>query len=469
LFFVAVVRVSANLSTGTLQLTNTFSFEGTLFTESSKSKKFHNPASNLYGTSTALYVHARIINCQSLQTLLNTQPKQTPYTMSAEQTSDKTRSQEDFTSPQLQGVASKPSTIQNPPTTPERKKRLDITRVPKTPPNQDFSRFITQETPTDHSDTVLLPSTPSNDLDFQAQSLSRISNVPQTPSFKGLGISGSNQEASPLKSPSDGKEEADDTNPPIRHISSALKTRLSYAFVKFQKGWANQSLDELEKNLGQSDDVFKTKDSHAKAAQKNISPAKVVKPIKSPQRSMKIEQPTVLLNNGRRFSEDEDLIAAEDDGSANAAFLQAISKSRSPKTRQNNPHPPPLRLDPVSLNKEYNPEADAIQTLMSLSSPQSFKNSQELASPSQSSRPLPRQRLSFGEKLSPEKATFKNQSSANDETDVETDIETDGNEASSDSSVITKTKVKRKPSSSDIAANGMGYNDADEVTTSESE
>lgn len=308
------------------------------------------------------------------------------------------------------------------PTTPERKKYIGE-RVPKTPPNQSFNKFNNIISPTENSDSFLPPATPSSSLNYQAQSKYKISNIPQTPSSSFA----NNVEQSPLKSPQPELHEEEDKKPPIREISSALKTRLSYAFVKVQKDWTNQSLDELEKNITHHDDTnFKPDLNKPKT-----SPSKIIKPVKSPQR--KIE------HSRRKLSEDEDE-EDSDDGSANAAFLQAISKTRSPKRRQNNFHQP-LVIEP--LNNNNNPEADAIQTLMSLSSPQSFKH--ELISPTK----LPRQRLSFGEKSSP---------TNNDETDIETDVESD-----TDKNGIKKIrKIKKKL----ILTNESNEND---LTDSESD
>lgn len=225
--------------------------------------------------------------------------------------------------------------------------------------------------------------------------MTRMGNGPMTPLAKLL----NNETAdSPLKSPSQFQEEEEDSaeKPPIRAITNKLRTRLNFAMVKYSNGWTNQSLDELEKNVLDKD----AEDEHHDISflSKTKSPSKVTKPsynsVISPRRAKR----------GHRRSM-EPLDAG---GSANIAFLQAISKSLSPKRRP--------RLNTTGLRIESNsthdsPEAEAIETLMSLSSPRSLKRL-ELAH-----RALPSQRLSFGEQ---DEGAIQTESETEDEGDATT-------------------------------------------------
>lgn len=297
-----------------------------------------------------------------------------------------------------------------PPSTPERTHRSSSSSsntnskndpiIPSTPPLNSRRKFSSGnfQSPGDlatNPNTLLPPATPS----MSSTGKFRLSNVPETP----FSAKSTNElTTSPLKSPSQFKDNEDSDKPPIRQISSTLKARLSYAFVKYQHGWANQSLDELEKTIMNKDsdleEPFKDlassqksrtyeefwNNTNGKSPQK-LSPSKVTKPNNS-----LLKSPTkVKLENAHSVDQ------LQDDGSANLAFLQAISKSRSPKRRshlQNN-----LRIDASKFQQQQqqNPEADAVETLMSLSSPQSFKPKTD-SIPQQN---LPRQRLSFGDHL----------------------------------------------------------------------
>ncbi|KAH3674193.1 hypothetical protein WICMUC_003435 [Wickerhamomyces mucosus] len=268
---------------------------------------------------------------------------------------------------------------------------------PRTPPLNPTLQNAEFESPTE-TFTQLPPLTPS----LNSTSKFRLSNAPLTP------FSNNNNTTkiavSPLKSPSSFDTDLEESQkPPIRQISSALKTRLSYAFIKYQKGWTNQSLDELEKNLDADVDLDEPFPVNKQSTSGNLflqsspfnkngkSPHKVTKPL--PTRS-----PTRSVNINRRGSIDSESLNT-DDGSANLAFLQAISKSRSPKRKSGDLNRNSLKLD-IS---HKTPEAEAIASLMSLSSPHSLK-------PKESFHDLPRQRLSFGEGKRPKKLDVETES-----------------------------------------------------------
>lgn len=295
------------------------------------------------------------------------------------------------------------------PSTPE-KRRGSIGSLldagPSTPPLRSSSSFGQGfGSPGDVVDNNFkAPSTPSNNSNRNG---SRISNVPQTP------MSGSGNrfqvQASPLKSPSSFHTHNDD-DVPIRQISTNLKTRLSYAFVKYQNGWTNQSLDELEKvvdvtpNTDESSEFLK-ESSH-------LSPKKLHNSNSSTSNSLnssnKVSKPQTLIHSpvitSKRFERRSSIDLNDEnneEGSANLAFLQAISKSRSPRKRFTNLTPSSsnnnlnggLKIDlkPNTIN-ETNPEAEAIETLMSLSSPQGFKPKDSLPK-----KELPKKKLNFND------------------------------------------------------------------------
>ncbi|CCH44769.1 Muscle M-line assembly protein unc-89 [Wickerhamomyces ciferrii] len=345
------------------------------------------------------------------------------------------------------------------PSTPERKKRSSsITSdsnnnddkkqediIPQTPPSQRRKLSIGNfQSPGD-----LIPNLPPTTPSLNSSGKFRLSNVPQTP-FSGK--TNTDLTTSPLKSPSqfhrDDQEELE--KPPIRQISSTLKARLSYAFVKYQHGWANQSLDELEKNVMNKDSDLdepfhelvssqrkgdpKTYEEFWDSTQqqqqnhlqvkssprKNKSPSKITKPnsnnlLKSPTK--------IKIDHSLHINEFEN-----DDGSANRAFLQAISKSRSPKKRPNLQTNLRIDANKFQQDKNQNPEAEAIESLMSLSSPQSFKSKLELNTSNQ--QHLPKQKLSFGESLSSHSnSSSQHQSVPNNDNAIETDSDTEYEES----------------------------------------
>ncbi|SCU84366.1 LADA_0D01310g1_1 [Lachancea dasiensis] len=171
-----------------------------------------------------------------------------------------------------------------------------------------------------------------------------------------------------LKSPGVQK----DTERPIRELSSNLKTRLNYAFVKLQNGWVDKSLNELEPGI----DLAGT----------------------APALSL---QNTTYSN---RLLEDED----SGNNSAHAAFMHALTSPRKQKRRTSSaisgsgprlgpkawngsprraPVPPPIHTNvvdqPKSRSKDQPSEVEAIETLMSLSSPKkpSHRKSRESSLP----------------------------------------------------------------------------------------
>ncbi|ONH69841.1 G1-specific transcriptional repressor WHI5 [Cyberlindnera fabianii] len=306
------------------------------------------------------------------------------------------------TEPQVQSQDLSTASIT--PSTPDGHRRSSSnSNNPITPPHNTDAAQISHGTYRSpdaytHTNVVLPPMTPSTHTGHQSQI--KLGNVPETPLPNGALEGAGDTSPSPLKSPSQAIDD-DEEKPPIRNITSKLRTRLNYAFVKYSNGWANQSLDELEKSVDNEErGAIETKfgspsPQRAQLASspfnKNGSPSKVQKP------SYHIKSPVRLQ---RRSIDPSDT-----SGSAHAAFRSAISKSktlRSPGRSVKSPlRPPPLQLNTTpssttpssSQSAARSPEADAIATLMSLKSPQAFRPNVELSRSN-----LPRQKLTFGEK-----------------------------------------------------------------------
>ncbi|SCU93420.1 LAME_0F03752g1_1 [Lachancea meyersii CBS 8951] len=176
-----------------------------------------------------------------------------------------------------------------------------------------------------------------------------------------------------------------DTERPIRELSNNLKTRLNYAFVKLQNGWTDKTLPQLESGTDDSPE----------------------KPLEVPK----------LRNTAysNRFLEEED----SGNNSAHAALMNALGSPRKKQQQQpgssfssggllaspQKPAPPPIITKPVSVavspadkpktrSEDQPSEVEAIETLMSLSSPKkaSHNASQEFTLP-----PLPHPASSQGQ------------------------------------------------------------------------
>lgn len=287
---------------------------------------------------------------------------------------------------------------------------------------------------------VLPPMTPSTNTHKRSDSMTRLGNIPMTPMTKLLHDDAHGE--TPLRSPSHAHDDEDGGRPPIRQITNKLRTRLNYAMVKFSNGWTDQSLDELEKNFaeGSSNDD----QAHLTVSKSALlkSPTKVTKPTRS----------NILLSPRKGSREHRKSMEPLDaGGSASAAFLHAISKSGSPKRR--NFHNG-LRIVPISpsnasspnrvRSSQESPEAEAIETLMSLSSPRSSKvlefpvvklqpqphiqphphgqsSSSAQSQTSFTRGSLPRQKLVFGDE--DESAIYQTESEDTEPEDVMVDID----------------------------------------------
>lgn len=249
-----------------------------------------------------------------------------------------------------------------------------------------------------------------------------------------------------LKSPGGGNSLITKENKPIRDISNDLKTRLNYAFVKLQNGWVDKTLPELEQKFDHPhhqhhNSVGNTilvspdriRDQIRRTSISGVSTTSYVNkfahgngddmsPFAQLQRSVKITTHTnkkpVIVNN--------DITMEDTTTSAHLAFLHALSSPKKNQSTGGNDisrNVSPLKwngnenqtititADDKSNNKTVkrdkygNPivgEEEAVETLMSLSSPHKSQPSQRIG-----------------------ETTTDTDVNQLDDTDIETDIDSD--------------------------------------------
>lgn len=186
-----------------------------------------------------------------------------------------------------------------------------------------------------------------------------------------------------LKSPSIQK----DNGKPIREISNGLKARLNYAFVKLQNGWVDKTLPELENEL--KSDKKHGAEYKSDEEVSNAGPGLTGAFLKRSSYSNEFlnTQDDSPLKQGFGAIEEDD-----SSNSAHIAFLKALSSPKK-KTKQEPPASPlQWSQQKGSSNmpkkeKDQPPEVEAIETLMSLSSPQRPRSNQEFSLPAPPKRP----------------------------------------------------------------------------------
>lgn len=184
-----------------------------------------------------------------------------------------------------------------------------------------------------------------------------------------------------LKSPSIYKE----NGKPIREISNGLKARLNYALVKLQNGWVDKTLPELENELGNGK-------KHKNEDGDDVTPSEQGTQLKSSSYSNQY-----ATDEGEAFQNESSAIDDMEEGnngnSAHLAFLRALSSPKK-KLKQETSATSPLqwtrqkKSEPAKRQKDAPSEVEAIETLMSLSSPQRPRGSnQEFSLPVPPIRP----------------------------------------------------------------------------------
>lgn len=186
-----------------------------------------------------------------------------------------------------------------------------------------------------------------------------------------------------LKSPGTYK----DNSKPIREISNGLKARLNYALVKLQNGWVEKTLPELESELGTSvkrhkhEDDDEDEDDELNAARLELARETVLKGS---------SYSNEFLRDSEESTEERNDDAEEEDGASNSAhlaFLKALSSPKKKIKQEGIPRSPlnwskPKRIVTTEKEKDQPSEVEAIETLMSLSSPQrSRSTNQEFSLP----------------------------------------------------------------------------------------
>ncbi|EDO17873.1 hypothetical protein Kpol_1043p64 [Vanderwaltozyma polyspora DSM 70294] len=208
-----------------------------------------------------------------------------------------------------------------------------------------------------------------------------------------------------LKSPGVYKEQAK----PIREISNNLKTRLNYALVKLQNGWVDKTLPELEieldgeQNQHQQSNMDTTKLTESQRRMSTYSniyanddyDSNAVMPMaefgngngnnkakndsrndKEDKKKKKVPESKLSIDTTSKN------LPAENSTSAHLAFLKAISSPQKQASERLNVSPLKWQ-NRNSPRKDQPTEEEAIETLMSLSSPKksSFTNLENAMKP----------------------------------------------------------------------------------------
>ncbi|CCE63125.1 hypothetical protein TPHA_0E00290 [Tetrapisispora phaffii CBS 4417] len=177
-----------------------------------------------------------------------------------------------------------------------------------------------------------------------------------------------------LKSPGVYKEH----DKPIREISNTLKTRLNYALVKLQNGWTEKTFSQLEKEVDREKNPLHSDDTIKLEAQRRLSVYNNIYANDNSDSDGNSEEDSNIArfsieNHKNAKLENKDYIKGLSSNSAHTAFLKAISSPKK-SNHANDKYPvSPLKWNQRegSPTKETSPvpEDEAIETLMSLSSP----------------------------------------------------------------------------------------------------
>ncbi|QLG74080.1 hypothetical protein HG535_0F05920 [Zygotorulaspora mrakii] len=184
-----------------------------------------------------------------------------------------------------------------------------------------------------------------------------------------------------LKSPNIQKE----NGKPIREISNGLKARLNYALVKLQNGWVDKTLSELEQEL---ENPKHSKRHSLEAVEENAftngGPSGLTSALLKGS-----SYNNEFLSTESQSDVKEDLETAEDDDNSNSAHIAFLKALSSPKRKTSqDTSASPLRwskqkapVNALKKNKDQPSEVEAIETLMSLSSPQRPRSTQDFTLP----------------------------------------------------------------------------------------
>ncbi|QLL34857.1 hypothetical protein HG536_0H02320 [Torulaspora globosa] len=200
-----------------------------------------------------------------------------------------------------------------------------------------------------------------------------------------------------------------DNGKPIREISNGLKARLNYALVKLQNGWVEKTLPELENELSNTGKRHKHEDDD----EEDLLTAE----------RLELARETVLkgssynnefLRDSEESVDEQDNTVTEEDGDSNSAHIAFLKALSSPKKRikQEGVSRSPLQWSEpkktvtTEKEKDHPSEVEAIETLMSLSSPQRSRSANQ-----EFSLPVPPK---VPKSSSPTTSTSSDSSSANE-------------------------------------------------------
>lgn len=168
-----------------------------------------------------------------------------------------------------------------------------------------------------------------------------------------------------LKSPGVYKESVK----PIREISNNLKTRLNYALVKLQNGWVDKTLPELENELEEEGNAKASTQSRRRTS--SYSNIYACDNDDNDSNAMFLGSRKVKHNSddNKTKNNNEANDGTDTSTSAHLAFLKAISNTTGKKPEKLSTSPMHWQQNRNSPQKKPAPEVEAIETLMSLSSP----------------------------------------------------------------------------------------------------
>lgn len=179
-----------------------------------------------------------------------------------------------------------------------------------------------------------------------------------------------------LKSPGTYK----DNGKPIREISNGLKARLNYAMVKLQNGWVDKTLPELDSELTAGGKRHKDEEDDDEGG---LNAAQVALARETLLKGSSYSNE--FMSDSEEASEEAGTLAGDEGDTANSAHLAFLKALSSPKKKMKQGGPPrsPLQwskpkkiVTTTKEKKEDQPsEVEAIETLMSLSSPQKSRSS----------------------------------------------------------------------------------------------
>ncbi|QLQ81974.1 hypothetical protein HG537_0G02280 [Torulaspora globosa] len=170
-----------------------------------------------------------------------------------------------------------------------------------------------------------------------------------------------------------------DNGKPIREISNGLKARLNYALVKLQNGWVEKTLPELENELSNTGKRHKDDDD-----EDDLLTAERLELARETMLKGSSYNNEFLRDSEESLDEQDNTVTEEDadSNSAHIAFLKALSSPKKRIKQEGVSRSPlqwskPKNIVTTEKEKDHPSEVEAIETLMSLSSPQRSRSANQ--------------------------------------------------------------------------------------------